>query len=406
MSDDYQVTAPASWAADEVLGGRVARRRGCVCPLTVVVHRACRDVPATERKIALPCRVGEQSVVSDSHQSRGQEMQQEAPQEFRDFESHESVGVGPCAVIPAEGDSLVVEGDDTVIGDRDAVGIAAEIAQHLPGSGEGRFGIDDPVLARRSTQACEWVVLGDAQVVGVDALLEPAQELAAEQPAENAHGKQEAGTSRDPASALPIEPSSGDDAMDVRVVQQGLGPGVEHAREPDPGAEIPGVAGGLLQGLGDGGKQQTVGQSGIRTEQGVQRIGYGEDDVVVLDRKQMLLLGFEPSPLPVTLTLGTVSIPAGVVGDDAMVTAIALLDVTTERGGTTAQDGSYHASLPAVEPQQRVVAPAEDVGQLELRLLSTAARSRRTGQRQRSAESGSRSSGLGVSRRSSRETWV
>ena len=40
----------------------------------------------------------------------------------------------------------VFDGEDTIIGERHAVGVAAEIVEHGLGRAERLFGIDDPVL--------------------------------------------------------------------------------------------------------------------------------------------------------------------------------------------------------------------------------------------------------------------
>ncbi len=47
------------------------------------------------------------------------------------------------------GDVSVGESNQPVVGDGDAVGIGAEIAQHVFWTTEGRLGIDDPVLAEQ-----------------------------------------------------------------------------------------------------------------------------------------------------------------------------------------------------------------------------------------------------------------
>ena len=60
-----------------------------------------------------------------------------------------------------------------------------------------------------------------------------------------------------------------------------------------------------------------------------------------------------------------------------MIAAVALLEVTAERRGATAEDGPHHASLPTVETRQRIAALTEDVGQLQLRSISTAVLDRR-----------------------------
>jgi hypothetical protein len=65
-----------------------------------------------------------------------------------------------------------------------------------------------------------------------------------------------------------------------------------------------------VQGLRDCGKEQAIAKPGIGTEQSVERVGQGEDDVVVLDGQQMLLLSFEPTELLAALTLGTMPVSA------------------------------------------------------------------------------------------------
>jgi hypothetical protein len=66
----------------------------------------------------------------------------------------------------------------------------------------------------------------------------------------------------------------------------------------------------------------------------------------------MLLLGFEPAELLAALTLGAMAIPAGVVGDLAVIATIALLDVAAEGCGAAVEDGPHHACLPTVEARE------------------------------------------------------
>ena len=47
---------------------------------------------------------------------------------------------------------MVGEGDQAMVGDGDAVGVAGEIAEDMMGTAEGWFGMDDPVLAEQGTQ--------------------------------------------------------------------------------------------------------------------------------------------------------------------------------------------------------------------------------------------------------------
>lgn len=78
-----------------------------------------------------------------------------------------------------------------------------------------------------------------------------------------------------------MQATSGDDAMDVGMKQQFLGPAMQHARETDLGSKILRVVCHVVQRLGDGGKQQAVRQLWIRTKERMELIGEGEDDRVV-----------------------------------------------------------------------------------------------------------------------------
>jgi hypothetical protein len=55
-------------------------------------------------------------------------------------------------ILPAEGDLVVLEGDEAMVGDGDAMGVAAEIAEDVMGTAERGFGIDDPIVTEQGTQ--------------------------------------------------------------------------------------------------------------------------------------------------------------------------------------------------------------------------------------------------------------
>ncbi len=306
-------------------------------------------------------------------------MEQEAAAKLLHVEGHEPFRVAPCAVVPAESYVVVVEGDEPVVGDGHAVGVAAEVAQYLAGSGERRLAVDDPVLTGGSSKSSVRVDVIAAQSFVVEARLEPTQQLGAEELRQDPDGKQETAPGRNPTAAIRVEPTSGDDAVDVRMKEQRLGPGVQHAGKADRRAEVFRVASHVVQGLRDGGEEQAIAESGISAEQGVERVGHGEDDVVVLDGQQMLLLSVEPAELLAALAFGTMPIPAGVVGDLLVIAAVALVDVTAERRCATAEDSPHHARLPTVETRHWIATLTQDVGQLQLRSISTAVLDRRAG---------------------------
>jgi hypothetical protein len=73
-------------------------------------------------------------------------MEEEAAQELDCVEGHDALLVVVGIIPPSEGDLVAVEGDESMVGNGDAVGVAAEIAHHMGRAAEGRLGIDDPLL--------------------------------------------------------------------------------------------------------------------------------------------------------------------------------------------------------------------------------------------------------------------
>jgi hypothetical protein len=57
-----------------------------------------------------------------------------------------------CAVLPKEGDALLVERYETMVGDGDAVSVAGQIVENVFRSTEGSLGIDDPLLSEELAQ--------------------------------------------------------------------------------------------------------------------------------------------------------------------------------------------------------------------------------------------------------------
>ena len=96
--------------------------------------------------------VGEQAVVADAVEGSGQHMQRVAAQEFDGLEVHDSSARAARVVLVAKAHRVGLEGEEPLVGDRRAVGIAAEVVQYLLGSGEGALGVDDPGLGAQGTE--------------------------------------------------------------------------------------------------------------------------------------------------------------------------------------------------------------------------------------------------------------
>ena len=114
--------------------------------------RWCRQqVPALAQS-DLPIAVGQQPVVTDSLESRWQNMQQEATNELVCVQAHAFVARLVAVVLPGERDSSVAELAQAVVGDRYPMGVTTKIFQHLFGATERRLGVDHPRGTRRRRQ--------------------------------------------------------------------------------------------------------------------------------------------------------------------------------------------------------------------------------------------------------------
>ena len=90
--------------------------------------------------------VGQKAEVTDAHEAIGQDVKQKAADEFFGIEGHRFQPVFISSVPVAKTDLAVFDGEDTVIGERHAVGVAAEVIENGLWRAEGFFRIDHPVL--------------------------------------------------------------------------------------------------------------------------------------------------------------------------------------------------------------------------------------------------------------------
>ena len=89
--------------------------------------------------------IGEQAEVANAHEAARHHVQEKASQEFVGLERHDLHAVVVGVVLPAKPDAAVAVIDEPIIRQRDAVGVATEVVEHLLGAGEGPLRIHDPV---------------------------------------------------------------------------------------------------------------------------------------------------------------------------------------------------------------------------------------------------------------------
>jgi hypothetical protein len=224
------------------------------------------EEPTTERKLGGAVAVGEEAVVADAMKAVRQGVQQEAADELVGRQCHDLRAAVVTVIPPTEGDLIVGHADQACVGYGDAMGIAAEIGQHLLGVAEGWLGVDDPIDAPQLAEpACEGDGFGECrklaeetEFAGREVGAQRVEEEPPEQPREDTHRQKEAGSAGHPARTVERWTAAGHDAMDVRVVMQVLAPGVKHGDQADLGAEMLRVGGDGAQRLGRRAQQDGI----------------------------------------------------------------------------------------------------------------------------------------------------
>ena len=116
-------------------------------------------------------------------------MKKEPSDKFVRLERHGLFTVIVCIIAPEERDIAALDIKDSVIADRDPVGISAEVLKDTHGAIEGRLAIDDPLLMiELFSEGFEVSGLlemadtsGEYEITRFEAFSQKAKKLAAEQ---------------------------------------------------------------------------------------------------------------------------------------------------------------------------------------------------------------------------------
>ena len=165
------------------------------------------------------------------------------------------------------------------------------------------------------------------------------------------------------------EASRRDDAVDMRMSEQVLSPGVENAQDTDFGAQVLGVRRDFQQGGGGGREQEMVKVTSVVLRQEVDLVRDGEDHVKVIRGQQFLFPFGEPACTRLALALGAMPITTRIMGDGLKSALRAGIEMTSERSSAAVQQGAEGLELLEIEagtiPVKKTLAlHAEDVGHL------------------------------------------
>src|SRR5260370_31006032 len=126
-----------------------------------------------------------------------------------------------------------------MVGDGYAMGVAAEILEHILGAAEGWFGVDDPVFSEQWSQPgsedlrlCEQrQIAGEMQLTLLKGRLETGDELAAKHTSEYLNGEKEARARSNPAGVIERESAGGNNTVDMRMEPGLLVSRMQHGSE-------------------------------------------------------------------------------------------------------------------------------------------------------------------------------
>lgn len=130
--------------------------------------------------------------------------------------------------------------------------------------------------------------------------------------------------------------------MNMGMKRKILAPGMQDADKPDLSAEPFRIRGNLQHGGRAGAEEQAVKKGWVVEAEPIQFMGQSKDNVEVWNVEKVPLAGIDPTLTCLRLALRAMPIPAGVIGDGLVIALRAPVDVSTERRGAAAANGSKH----------------------------------------------------------------
>jgi|SRR5580692_10595755 hypothetical protein len=140
-----------------------------------------------------------------------------------------------------------------MVRDGHAMGVTAQILEHILGATKGWFAVDHPVLSEQwSEPGSEDLGLSDRRQIArevellvLEGGLETGHDLATKAAPQHREGKKEARAGWNPARVVERESAGRDDTVDMGMKLKLLVPGMQHTEEADLGPETSGIAGDL-----------------------------------------------------------------------------------------------------------------------------------------------------------------
>ena len=200
--------------------------------------------------------------MADSHETFGQHMKQETSDKFLDWECSGFQPVPVFSITVGESNLPIFDRKDPVVGQSDAVNVAAEVVEQVLGRAERLFGVDDPrVFSQSLDQEVKVPSIGQGsgfarknKLLLIEGVFEKVQELTTEDSTQGFDTKEEVFARGDPAVLIEREHSFWEQAVEVKVILELLIPGMQDQGKARGSLKVP--LSKFQQGLADRLEQQ------------------------------------------------------------------------------------------------------------------------------------------------------
>jgi hypothetical protein len=184
-----------------------------------------QELPALS-KFVLSVAIGEKAVIADPLEPFGQNVKQEAADELLGRELHGFVLVVVAVVPPAEPNVAVLEVEQAVVGDGDAMRVLRNIAENLFRPGKRCFGVHYPFGFAEGSEVTqegpfhlERLEGGEElELSGIEGLFAIGQEQATEQARQDANRQKEIRPAGNPTRPVERKATAGDNEVQVRMM--------------------------------------------------------------------------------------------------------------------------------------------------------------------------------------------
>jgi hypothetical protein len=242
-------------------------------------------------------------------------------------------------VLVAKAHLAILDAAETGVGQRAPVDISAQVVQDFLRAWHRRLAVDHPLRGPDH--------LGNDQVRAF--LAHQSETQATKQLREGLDGDEVGRARWPPCGAVGGDPASRHQAVDMRMVGQGAGPGVEATQDAHQAAHIMRVHGECDERLGCGAQPHIVQVFWVAADEVVERLGQGQDPMQGGHGQPFLPPRCQPHLGVMMMARGTTPVAAGVVGIVLLTAVITRQQMATQGRGPAVDHRRHRTAMTGQE---------------------------------------------------------